>query len=110
MLCCTDPFAMKNNLYQSYAVAYRSLSGCNAEMALNILKNAVTKTAGFLYIARLEREAQALSRGIRFVNRHMAPPYAAVVPQVVVEVIIVNTKRDFCLLRCHCMEMLETKM
>ena len=76
-------------------------SGSDAEVTLNILENTVAETASFLNIARLEREAQALSRGIRFVNRHVAPPYAAVVPQVVVEVIIVDTKRDFGLLRCH---------
>lgn len=79
----------------------RLLSGSNAEVTLDILEDAVAETASLLDIARLEGEAQTLSRGIRFVNRHVAPPYAAVVPQVVVEVIIVDTKRDFGLLRCH---------
>ncbi len=70
-------------------------------MTLDIREDTVTETASLLNIARLEGEAQALSRGIRFVNRHVAPPYTAVIPQVVVEVIIVDTKRDFGLLRCH---------
>ena len=97
---CTGSSAIKNNL----SGIARLLSGSNAEMTLDILEDTVTETASFLNIARLEGEAQALSRGIRFVNRHVAPPYTAVIPQVVVEVIIVDTKRDFGLLRCHLME------
>ena len=73
-------------------------------MALNILEDTVAEATSFFDIARLEGEAQTLSCGIRFMNCHMAPPYTAVVPQVVVEVIIVDTKRDFGLLRCHLME------
>ena len=91
----------EKTIFQRYAAALNSLSGGNAEVALDILKNAVTKPTCFLNIAGFEGETQAFRRGIRFVNRYMAPPYAAVVPQVVVEVIIVDTKRDLCLLRCH---------
>ena len=70
-------------------------------MALDILKNTVAETTSLLDVASLEREAQALSSSIRLVHRHVAPPDTAIVPQVVVEVIIVDTKRDLGLLRCH---------
>ena len=70
-------------------------------MTLNILEDAVTQATRLLDVARLEREAQAFSRGIGFVNRYMAPPHPTVVPEVVVEVVVIDTKRDFGLLRCH---------
>lgn len=70
-------------------------------MALNVLEDAVAKTTCSLNIAGLEGETEALSRCIRLVHRHVAPPHAAVVPQVVVEVIVVDTKRDLGLLRGH---------
>ena len=76
-------------------------SGSNAEMALDVLEDAVAETTCALNIAGLEREAQALSRGVRLVHRYVAPPHAAVVPQVVVKVIVVDTKRDLGLLRGH---------
>lgn len=70
-------------------------------MALNIRKNAVTERASLLDVPGTQREAKALSRGIGLMDCNVAPPYTAVIPQVVVEVIIVNTKRDLSLLRCH---------
>ena len=76
-------------------------SGSNAEMALDVLEDAVAETTCTLNIAGLERETQALSRCIRLVHRHVAPPYTTVVPQVVVEVVVVDTKRDLGLLRGH---------
>ena len=91
----------------SGAVAYcgncygKSGSGSDAEVALDVLEDAVAKTTGALNVAGLEGEAQTLSRCIRLVHRHVAPPHAAVVPQVVVKVIVVDTKRDLGLLRGH---------
>ena len=91
----------ENYLNECFTGAVRLLSGSNAEVALNVLENTVAKAASLLDVTSLQRETQTLCGSIRFVNRHMAPPYSAVIPQVVVQVIIVNTKRDFCLLRCH---------
>jgi hypothetical protein len=76
-------------------------SGGNAEVALDVLEDAVAETTCTLDVAGLERETKTLSRGIRLVHCYVAPPYTAVIPQVVVKVVIVNTKRDFGLLRCH---------
>ena len=70
-------------------------------MTLNIRENAVAQRACLLNVPGTQGEAQALSGSIGLVHRYMAPPYTAVVPQVVVKVVIVNTKRDFGLLRCH---------
>ena len=76
-------------------------SGSDAEVALDVLEDAVAKTTGALNVAGLERETQALSRGIRFVHGYVAPPDTAVVPQVVVKVVVVDTNRDLGLLRGH---------
>ena len=70
-------------------------------MALNVLKDAVAKTTSSLNIAGLEGETQAFSRCIRLVHRYVAPPDTTVVPQVVVKVIVIDTKRDLGLLRGH---------
>ena len=70
-------------------------------MALDVLEDAVAETTCTLDIAGLERETQAFGRGVRFVHGYVAPPHAAVVPQVVVEVIVIDTKRDLGLLRGH---------
>jgi len=70
-------------------------------VALNVRKDAVAQGTSLLDVSGTQREAKALSSGIRLVDSNVTPPYTAIVPQVVVEVIIVNTKRDLCLLRCH---------
>ena len=70
-------------------------------MALNVRKDAVAQRASLLNVPGAQGEAQALSGSIGFVHRYVAPPYTAVIPQVVVKVVVVNTKRDFGLLRCH---------
>ena len=79
----------------------RYKSGGYTEVALDIRKDAVAQRAGLLDVPCTQGEAKALGGSIGLVNGNMAPPYTAVVPQVVVEVVIVNTKRDFGLLRCH---------
>ena len=79
----------------------RYKSGGYTEVALDIRKDAVAQRAGLLDIPGAQGEAQALSGSIGLVHRYVAPPYTAVIPQVVVKVVIVNTKRDFGLLRCH---------
>ena len=73
-------------------------------MALNVRKNAVAQGASLLDVPGAQGEAKTLSRGIRLMDCNVAPPNTAVIPQVVVEVIIVDTKRDFGLLRCHLMK------
>ena len=70
-------------------------------MTLDILEDAVAKTTCALNVASLERETQALCRCIRLVHGYMAPPHTTVIPQVVVKVVIVDTKRDLGLLRGH---------
>ena len=70
-------------------------------MTLDISKDTVTQSARFFDVPGTEGESQALCGSVGLVHRYMAPPYTAVVPQVVVKVVIVNTKRDFGLLRCH---------
>jgi hypothetical protein len=67
-------------------------------VSLNIRKDSVSQGASLLYVPGAQRKAQALCCGIRLVDCNVAPPYTAVIPQVVVDVVIVNTKRDFGLL------------
>ena len=70
-------------------------------MALNVRKNAVTQSASLFNVSGTQREAKALSGSIRLMDCNVTPPYTTIVPEVVVKVVIVNTKRDLCLLRCH---------
>ena len=70
-------------------------------MALNILKDAVAKTTSPLDVASLEGETQALGRCVGLVHGYVAPPHATVVPEVVVKVVVIDTKRDLGLLRGH---------
>ena len=76
-------------------------SGGDAEVALNIRKDAVAQCTSLLDVPGAQGEAKTLGGSIGLMNCNVAPPYTAVIPQVVVKVIIVNTKRDLCLLRCH---------
>ena len=76
-------------------------SGSNAEMTLNILEDAVAETTSPLNITGFEGEAQALGRCIGLVHGYVAPPDTAVGPQVVVKVVVIDTKRDLGLLRGH---------
>ena len=70
-------------------------SGGNAEVLLNGGENLVAAGAGFFDVTGLQGESQAFRRGIRLVNRDVAPPYPPVVPQVMVGVVIINSKSDF---------------
>ena len=67
-------------------------------MSLYIRKDAIAKRASFLYVPGTQREAQAFSCSVGLVDCNVAPPYTAIIPQVVVDIVIVNTKRDFSLL------------
>ena len=63
-------------------------------MALYVHKDAVAEGAGFLDIARAQREAKALGSGIRLMHGNMAPPHPPVVPEVMVLVLIVDTQSN----------------
>ena len=64
-------------------------------MLLNGGENLVAAGAGFFDVTGLQRESQAFRRGVRLVNRDVAPPDPPVVPQVMVGVVIINSKSDF---------------
>lgn len=72
-----------------------------AEMALNIGKNPISQCPRLVDVTRAQRKTQALRSGIRFVYRHMTPPYATVVPQMMILIIIVDSQCYMCLLTCH---------
>lgn len=74
------------------------LLGRDAEVPLYIRKDAIPERASLLDIPGTQGEAKAFRRCIGFVNCDVAPPHTPVVPQVVVEVVVVDTKRDFSLL------------
>lgn len=76
-----------------------SESGGDAKVLLDILEDTVADGASLLDIAGLEREAEALRRGIGFVHRDVAPPHTPVVPEVVVRVVIIDPHGDLGLLR-----------
>ena len=63
-------------------------------VALYVHKDAVAEGAGFLDIARAQREAKALSGGIWLVHSNMAPPYPAIVPEVMVLVLVVDAQSN----------------
>ena len=58
-------------------------------------ENLVATGAGFFNVTGFQRESQAFRRGVRLVNRNVAPPNPPVIPQVVVGVVIINSKSDF---------------
>lgn len=58
-------------------------------MLLNGGENLVATGAGFFNITGFQRESQAFRRGVRLVNRNVAPPNPPVVPQVMVVVVII---------------------
>ncbi len=70
----------------------------NTEVALNVREDAVTERASLLDVPGLEGEAETFCRSIRFMDSDVAPPHTSVIPKVVIEVIVIDTKRDFCLL------------
>lgn len=73
-------------------------SGCNTEVPLNIGKDAIPKRARLLNIPCTEGKAKTFCSSVGFMNSNVAPPHTAIIPQVVVEVVVVDTKRDFSLL------------
>lgn len=64
-------------------------------MLLDGCENLVATGAGFFDVTGLERKSQAFRRGVRLVNGDVAPPNAPVIPQVVIGVVIINSKSDF---------------
>ena len=64
-------------------------------MLLNGGENLVATGAGFFNVTGFQRESQAFRRGVRLVNRNVAPPNPPVIPQVVVGVVIINSKSDW---------------
>ena len=64
-------------------------------MLLDGGEHLVAAGAGFFDVTGLPRESQAFRRGVRLVNRDVAPPNPPVVPQVMVGVVIINSKSDF---------------
>lgn len=69
--------------------------GGDAEVLLDRGENFVAAGASFFDVTGLQGESQAFRRGIRLVNRNMAPPHPPVVPEVVIGVVIINSKSDF---------------
>lgn len=69
-------------------------------MPLNIRENTVAEGSCLLDIPGTQGKAETFSRSIGFMDCDVAPPHTAIVPEMVVEVVIVYTKRDFSLL-CH---------
>ena len=76
-------------------ISIQSGLGGDAEVLLNGSENLVAACAGFFDVAGFQGESQAFRRGVRLVNRDVAPPDPPVVPQVMVGVVIINSKSDF---------------
>jgi len=70
------------------------LSSCDLVMLRDLAENTITALAGLFDLARLQGEAQAFSSRVRLVNGKMAPPNPAIVPEVVVGVFLVDSKRE----------------
>ena len=64
-------------------------------MLLSGGENLVATGAGFFDITGFQLESQAFRRVVRLLNRNVAPPNPPVVPQVMVGVVIINSKSDF---------------
>lgn len=69
-------------------------SGSDLVVLRNLTENPVTALARLIDIARFQRKAQALGGSIRLVNREVTPPDTAVVPEVMIGVLLVNSKRE----------------
>jgi hypothetical protein len=70
-------------------------------VALNIRKDTIAKRASFLNVPCTQREAQTFSSSVGLMDCDVTPPHTTIIPEVMVDIIVVNTKRDFGLLRCH---------
>ena len=68
-------------------------------MSLNVCEDAIPQSSRFFNIARTQREAETLGCSIRFVDSHMTPPHASVVPEVMILVIIIDPESDLSFLR-----------
>lgn len=86
---------IKRELY----LCARVLSSSYAEVALNISKNTIAQSTRLANITRTQGEAQALSCGIRLMHCHVTPPYASIVPEMVILILIINAKSDLGILR-----------
>lgn len=86
---------MRLSLQKNQESPDRQKSGSYAKVALDVRKDTVAKRACFFDITGAQGEAQAFRRSIRLMNGNVAPPHTAVVPQVMVGIFVVNTKRDF---------------
>jgi len=60
----------------------------------DLSENSITTFAGLFHIARLQRKTKTLGRGIWLVNGEMAPPYTAVVPEVMIGIVVVDAERE----------------
>lgn len=65
--------------------------GCDIVVLGDFAEDSVTTFACFFDLAGFERKTKTLGSGIRFVNGQVAPPDSAIVPQMVVGVIFVDS-------------------
>ena len=76
-------------------------SSDDAEVALDIPKNAIPKGTSAFNVTSAQGEAKSLSRGVGFVDCDVTPPDAPIVPKMMILILIIDPKADFRMLRCH---------
>lgn len=76
-------------------VVPREGSGSDAEVILNGSEDLIPAGTCLFHVPGLQGESQAFRRGIRLVDGDMAPPHAAVVPEVMIGVVVVDSQCDF---------------
>lgn len=60
----------------------------------DLLEDSVSSFAGLLYVAGLQRKAKSFGSRIWLVNSEVAPPYTAVVPEMMIGIVVVDAERE----------------
>lgn len=66
--------------------------GSDTEVALNRSKDFISAFARFINISGFQGKSQTFRCGVWFVDCYMAPPDTTVIPQVVIGVIVIDSK------------------
>lgn len=72
----------------------RTGSGRNLVVLGDLLENSISAFAGLFHIASLQRKSETLGGRVRLVNGEVTPPHAAVIPEVMIGVVVVDAERE----------------
>ncbi|QJE97977.1 hypothetical protein [Luteolibacter luteus] len=76
------------------AKAARICSGSNLVVFRDLAENPVAAFASLIHITRFQRKSEAFRSGIRLVDREVTPPDTPIVPEVMIGILLINSKRE----------------